>query len=262
LGQTGALVDLVATGARIVEPDRRLMTGELYPPPLDGVSLRNVDPEPLVEGRKGFMVASAESLSYAVAHGVVGDPRAFKRPARVTVPRVLPTEDVLVVRKKAQKKGPAPRDFAPDKPPAPQPWSGATTLELHSGLPNGEIQDGAAKGKANKAGVAVVLGDLDEVRSLSDKLVGSQLPVRAVIAPYIPSQVVSALASEGVASFEVPSSSLTAIGKQKKLSLPKASTWGESVAATAGTSKVKLKWLAVDVEQKWTHAGRSTSAKA
>ncbi|HZO16048.1 MAG TPA: aconitase family protein, partial [Polyangiaceae bacterium] len=113
LGQSGALVDLVATGARIVEPDRRIMTGELYPPPNGVASLRNVDPEPHAYGRPAFMVASAEALSYAVAHGVVGDPRAFKRPARVTVPRILPTEDVLVVRKKAQKKGPAAVPFRP-----------------------------------------------------------------------------------------------------------------------------------------------------
>src|SRR5690606_16764205 len=108
MGASGALVDLVATGARIVEPDRRVMTGEIYPPPKGSVSLRNCDPEPNAHDAPRFLVASAEALSYAVAHGVIGDPRAFKRPARVTVPRVLPTEDVLVVRKKGQKKGPAP----------------------------------------------------------------------------------------------------------------------------------------------------------
>ena len=34
-----------------------------------------------------------------VETGTVGDPRSFKRPVRVTVPRTLPTDDVLVVRK-------------------------------------------------------------------------------------------------------------------------------------------------------------------
>ena len=33
LAQSGALVDLIATGARLIEPDQRLVTGELYPPP-------------------------------------------------------------------------------------------------------------------------------------------------------------------------------------------------------------------------------------
>ena len=44
--------------------------------------------------------ASAETLAYAVATGNVGDPRSFKRPVRVTVPRALPTDDVLILRDK------------------------------------------------------------------------------------------------------------------------------------------------------------------
>jgi homoaconitase/3-isopropylmalate dehydratase large subunit len=257
LGQSGALVDLVATGARIVEPDRRVMTGELYPPPEVGVALRNADPEPHDGVHRSFMVASAETLSYAVAQGSVGDPRGFKRPARVTVPRVLPTEDVLVVRKKAMKKGPGMTRFEPSKPVPPMPWKGLTTLVVCKGLPNGAIDDA---GKKKAGGIAVVLAELDEVRSLSDSInQGSE--VRAVIAPYIPSQVVSSLAAEGIASFQATSSAVGTIGKQKQLSLPKATSWGEDTAATAGRIKVKLKWLAIDREQGWTHAGRATTGK-
>ncbi len=262
LGQSGALVDLVATGARIVEPDRRIMTGELYPPPSGSASLRCSDPEPHTNGGSQYMVASAQALSYAVAHGVVGDPRAFKRPARVTVPRVLPTEDVLVVRKKAQKKGPAAKPFnAGDLPPL-QPWKGATTLDVFSGVPNGHEESGSKK---KQGGIAVVLAELDEVRSISEQVItlGSSAkqdnPVRAVIAPYIPSQVVSALASEGIASFQASASAVTTLAKQKQLSLPKTSAWGDATAATAGKSKLELKWLAIDREQKWTHSGRSTT---
>ncbi|HET9955329.1 MAG TPA: aconitase family protein, partial [Polyangiaceae bacterium] len=46
LAQSGALVDLIATGARLIEPDPRLVTGELYPPLGSGLSLRTFDPEP------------------------------------------------------------------------------------------------------------------------------------------------------------------------------------------------------------------------
>src|SRR4029078_11964532 len=46
LAQSGALVDLIATGARLVEPDMRVITGEFYPPPGGGLSLRTYDPEP------------------------------------------------------------------------------------------------------------------------------------------------------------------------------------------------------------------------
>ncbi len=258
LGQTGALVDLVATGARVIEPDRRLMTGELYPPREGAVSLRNADPEPHTDTSPAFMVASPESLAYAVAHGVIGDPRAFKRPARVTVPRVLPTEDVLVVRRKSQKKGPSPRPFGPTELPPLMPWKGPTTLAVHHGVPNGEILGEAPN---SKNAIAVVVEQLDEVRTVCEAAsLGSS--IRALIAPYIPSQVVSVLASEGIASFQAGAAAISALGKQKKLNLPKTSAWGKTTAATAGKSKVQLRWLAVDREQRWTHAGRSTAAKS
>src|SRR6202035_2126065 len=80
--------------------DGRVMTGGIYPPPsTGGLSLRTCDPEPRGSGRTPFVVASAETLAYAVASGEMGDPRSFKRPVRVTVPRALPTDDVLVARK-------------------------------------------------------------------------------------------------------------------------------------------------------------------
>ncbi len=100
LAAEGALSDLIATGARIVEPDGRIATGELYPPPSPGLSLQSFDagkPTPNV------LVASPETLTYAVATGALGDPRGFKRPVRVTVPRALPTDDVLIVREGAKK---------------------------------------------------------------------------------------------------------------------------------------------------------------
>ncbi|MBW2457996.1 MAG: 3-isopropylmalate dehydratase [Deltaproteobacteria bacterium] len=265
LGQSGALVDLVATGARIIEPDRRIMTCELYPPPTDSASLRNADPEPHSDDRPSFLVGSAEALSYAVAHGVVGDPRAFKRPARVTVPRVLPTEDVLVVRKKAQKKGPPAVPFVPTPLPPATAWTGSTTLDVHHGMPNGAMLQpppikGNAAAKAKKAAsLAVVLEGLDDVRFLSEA-VTTGATIRAVIASYIPSQVVSALASEGVASFQASATAVAALRKQKKLNLPKSSSWGDRTAATAGKTRVQLKWLAIDLEQKWTQAGRITKA--
>lgn len=95
LAAEGALGDLIATGARLVEPDGRVSAGELYPPPASGRSLQSFDPGPRA---RPAVVASPETLAYAVATGALGDPRGFKRPVRVTVPRALPTDDVLVAR--------------------------------------------------------------------------------------------------------------------------------------------------------------------
>lgn len=100
LSASGALADLVATGARLVEPDSRLSDGTLYPPPKEGVSLRTMEPSGTGTGRAPFVSASVETVAYAVATGEVGDPRGFKRPVRgVTMPRTLPTDDVLIVRR-------------------------------------------------------------------------------------------------------------------------------------------------------------------
>jgi aconitate hydratase len=95
LAAEGALADLIATGARIVEPDARIATGELYPPPPSGLSLQSFD---TTKPTERCIVASQETLVYAVATGKLGDPRGFKRPVRVSVPRTLPTDDVLIVR--------------------------------------------------------------------------------------------------------------------------------------------------------------------
>ncbi len=46
LAGAGALTDLIATGARLLEPDARVASGVLYTPPLSGVSIRTCDPEP------------------------------------------------------------------------------------------------------------------------------------------------------------------------------------------------------------------------
>jgi aconitate hydratase len=100
LAAEGALTDLVATGARFVEPDRRLFEGTLHPPLAGGESVRTagLDPDAVVPRRP--LVVSPDTLAFAAATGEVGDPRGFKRPVRVSVPLSLPTDDVLVLRDK------------------------------------------------------------------------------------------------------------------------------------------------------------------
>lgn len=107
LSAQGALRDLVACGARIVEPDPKLLTGELYAPPpgCDGTDAISV--VSFVEsgqGSPGRFTVGPEALALAVATGHVADPRAWKRPARVTLPRTLPTDDVLLVRGRARAR--------------------------------------------------------------------------------------------------------------------------------------------------------------
>lgn len=260
LAQSGALVDLVATGARVLEPDRRVVTSEIYPPPPGGVSMRTADPEPRVPGKPSFVVASAETLAYAVATGAVGDPRSFKRPVRVTVPRALPTDDVLILRDKKGEQTPAKK--APALP-IPSPWRASATLDLVEGVPlviPPPAHLGAPRdpGDEARAGVALLLSTLDEVRAAVER--AADLPaLRAVIAPFVPSTAVSTLASEGIAAFTIDGAALETIKGQASFTLPPPNQWGDTVSAQFGKSKVSVVWLANGVERAWTHAGTARS---
>jgi aconitate hydratase len=103
--RSGALAELVATGARVLEADGRLLTQELYSPLPGELSLRSFDPASTARAEQRALVASAETLAFAVATGALGDPRGFKRPARVVVPRELPTDDALIVRRERSLVG-------------------------------------------------------------------------------------------------------------------------------------------------------------
>ena len=262
LARAGALVDLVATGARILEPDRRLLTGEIYPPPRAGTSVRTADPEPRAPGTSPFIVASAETVAYAVATGAIGDPRSFKRPVRVTVPRALPTDDVLILRDKkgeqsASKKAPA--------PPGAVGWRAPASLDLLEGVPArpaslaGAPARPATAGGAEPRGAALLLSTLDEVRAATERpndLAG----VRAVIAPFIPSGIVAALAADGIAAFSAGADAHRALQGQPSISLPAGTQWGDSVPVVTPAGKVDLAFLAVGAERGWVVAGTARGA--
>jgi aconitate hydratase len=273
LAGTGALTDLIATGARLIEPDARVVSGELYGPPRVGVAMRTCDPEPRVAGRRAAVVASAETLAYAVATGEVGDPRSFKRPVRVTVPRALPTDDVLVARRvergedgtsvASPRRG---RDSAtPDRSPrreAPSPghgWRAAQTLELvdgatfsASGLRAMEGPAGTV-GNGRSSGVAVVCATLDEVRDLSARAHEIAPYARAVLAPYIPGGLVALLSAAGIAAIRLDLLAARGLRGQRTIALPPASQWPERAAATVtvGANRLPLTWLARGAERAW-----------
>ena len=243
--KVSALVDLVSSGARLVEPDQRLLSGELYPPPAEGLSMRTFDPEPRSPTSQRFIVASAETLAYAVAYGKVGDPRSFKRPVRVTVPRTLPTDDVLVVRKgKARSKAPA------AEPPsesglATAAWNEATDLAI------------VAARTTPAEPSALVANDLDDVRWIARNAAALSPNVRAVISTHIPSGTVPVLAGLGILALVTDDAQVASLSDQPSISIPAPETWdGErTIRAGLGKSHIDLEWLAVDAERKWTAAG-------
>ncbi len=259
LASSGALTDLIATGARLVEPDARVMSGALYPPPGKGaLSLRATDPEPLLPGRPSFVIASAETLAYAVAAGEMGDPRLFKRPVRVTVPRVLPTDDVLVARERradTAKKSVATPVPAATANGASGSWKAAQTLEL--------VDAPTYLGKRAALGpsIAVVCSTLDQVRYLAAQ--GPEIAghVRAVLAPFIPSGIVALLSGAGIAALQLDAGGVKGLRDEKVLALPPPSRWASDRTATVvtvgggGKTRVALTWLASVVERGWAGAG-------
>lgn len=250
LAQAGALVDLIATGARLIEPDQRLLTGELYPPPAGGVSLRTFDPEPGAASSPKFVVGSAETLAYAVATGTIGDPRSFKRPVRITVPRTLPTDDVLIVRrakakqKDAEGQRAASADFA-----APVGWKNAAELPLVHGR------------RTPREPSALLLESIDDVRWVARRAPELCATVRAVIASHIPSGSVPLLAGVGILALAASEESIAALKSHGSLRFPDPKEWnGKGITALAGPTPVELVWLAVGSEREWTASGTARPA--
>ncbi|MBV9946757.1 MAG: 3-isopropylmalate dehydratase [Myxococcales bacterium] len=265
LAGAGALTDLIATGARLVEPDARIAWGALYPPARVGASLRTCDPEPRLARQRGqgrALVASAETLAFAVATGVVGDPRAFKRPVRVTVPRALPTDDVLVSRK-GERNGAAQDGQARRLDRAVAAWRAAQVLDLVDSAALADVAPSPAKGPGG--GIAVVCATLDEVRDLATRAPDVASAVRAVLAPYIPSALVALLSAAGIAALRIDAAAAKSLQGQKTIALPAPAQWAERQATTVnvGAAKLPLTWLALGAERAWaTGAARPSAAAA
>jgi len=261
LSRSGALSDLLATGARLVEPDARVVSGELYVPARAGEAMRTCDREPGLPARRCAIVASAETLAYAVATGQIGDPRTFKRPVRVTVPRALPTDDVLVARKAGRgESGAAASPGGRETVALAYAWKSPLTLDLVDGADCIDLLEslngtGHREGAQTngRAGIAIVCATLDEVRGLcarAQEIAGS---VRAVMAPYIPGPLVAIFSAAGIAAIRLDGASPRGIKGQATIALPPLSQWPEGKATTisVGAAKLPLTWLALGTERVW-----------
>jgi aconitate hydratase len=246
LAHSGSLVDLIATGARLIEPDQRLITGELYPPGDHCVSIRTFDPAPGVPEAQRFIVASAETLAYAVATGEIGDPRSFKRPVRVTVPRALPTDDVLVIRKQKKTAGPNGAEAESLQPgPPPADWSAEQTFALTTVM------------RPHKEPNAFVAKDADAVRWAAQNASRLTPALRVLIAPSLPAGIVALFAGMGVLTLHASDADIKKLCAAATLTVPKSDSWrnAKSVSIKISGSSLDLSWPAHRVEREWTLAG-------
>jgi aconitate hydratase len=249
LAHSGALVDLIATGARLIEPDQRLITGELYPPGENCISIRTFDPAPGTPPSQASIVASAETLAFAVATGEIGDPRSFKRPVRVTVPRALPTDDVLVIRKQKKTKGEGAEHDVLVPVAATQAWNGDSTLTITS-----------AKTSQQKPN-AFLAQDADAVRWAVQNAGRLTPGLRVLIAPWLPAGVVSVFAGMGVLTLLASDGELKKLAEQSELTVPNAEGWrtAQTVTVKVGSESIALQWPARGPERAWTLAGTAVA---
>ena len=254
LGAGGALTDLVATGARIVEPDHRIAQGTMYPPVPGGLSVRTFEMEPRFGAAPGHVVASAETVAAVVAAGEIADPRTFKRPVRVTVPRVLPTDDVLVVR---DRKG---TEAAPKKEStelaAVTPWKAPLALD---------VIDAAALGQGSPDKPCLVVASTPEHlrATLSCVLEARAATVRAVVASPMPTPVATVLAAAGILPLEAEGAkALAGLKATKPVQVPAPSSLGDAAFSLAiGASKLSVIARVNAGERQWIAAGGVRASK-
>jgi aconitate hydratase len=250
MAQSDALSDLIATGARLIEPDYRVLSAELYPPAKDSLSIRTYDGEPGRADGSGFIVASAETLAYSVATGAIGDPRSFKRPVRITVPRVLPTEDVLVVRKQRSKGKRAEADSAP-----PQPATERRARAWQSELPLGVV---TALTQPTQP-CACVAGNLQDLEWFAGRASSFVPALRVVVAPFVPSGWITLFSACGVMSLEADEGQMSTLQKARHLTVTPPDRWRERVPVTVDGQTLELRWGATPEERRWAVSGTPLS---
>jgi aconitate hydratase len=246
MAQSDALGDLIATGARLIEPDYRVLSAELYPPAKGSLSIRTFDGEPGPNEGGGFIVASAETLAYSVASGSIGDPRSFKRPVRITVPRLLPTEDVLVVRKQRAKSK---RAEADSSPPAPAPERRAR--DWQSELPLGVVT--ALEPPTQPC--ACVAGNLQDLEWFAGRVSSFVPALRVVVAPFVPSGWITLFSACGVLSLEADEGQMSTLQKARQLTVTPPERWQERVPVTVDGQTLELRWGATPEERRWAVSG-------
>jgi aconitate hydratase len=253
MAQSDALSDLIATGARLIEPDYRVLSAELYPPPKGSLSIRTYDGEPGRAEGGGFIVASAETLAYSVASGTIGDPRSFKRPVRITVPRLLPTEDVLVVRKQRVKGKRAEADSAP---PPHVPEKRARTWQNE--LPLGVVTALAPPTQP----CACVAGNLQDLEWFAGRASSFLPALRVVVAPFVPSGWITLFSACGVLSLEADEGQMLTLQKARYLTVTPPDRWQERVPVTVDGQTLELRWGATPEERRWAVSGTLSNGHA
>jgi len=162
------------------------------------------------------------------------------------VPRTLPTDDVLIVRKGKSKQ----KDAESSRGVAPEPlrrygWSEAATLSVV-----------AERGRPDSP-CALVFESLDDVRWAARRAPELSANVRAVIAPHIPAGTVPIFAGLGILALRAEPDAIKRLRAQSSLGLPHPTLWDgkQQIVASSGSASIDLTYLAIGPEREWTTSG-------
>jgi len=153
LALSGALADLIAAGARILESACGPCVGVGQAPPSGGVSLRTCNRN--FEGRSGtgdagVYLVSCEAAAAAALTGKITDPRDLGEPTAVDVPRRFLVDDSMIIPPPAQREqmqlvmGPNIKPF-PAASPLPDEIMGEVLLRLGDNVTTDHIMPAGAK---------------------------------------------------------------------------------------------------------------------
>jgi aconitate hydratase len=153
LAVSGALADLIAAGARILESACGPCVGVGQAPSSGGVSLRTCNRN--FEGRSGtgdagVYLVSCEAAAAAALSGKITDPRDLGEPIAVDVPRRFLVDDSMIIPPPAQREqvqlvmGPNIKPF-PAASPLPDEIMGEVLLRLGDNVTTDHIMPAGAK---------------------------------------------------------------------------------------------------------------------
>lgn len=153
LAANGALADLVASGARILECACGPCVGVGQAPPSGGVSLRTSNRN--FEGRSGtadarVYLVSCEAAAAAALTGVITDPRHLGEPVVVAMPETFTVDDRMIIPPPVGKEN-IPLVMGPNIKPLPQARplaneiKGEVLLKLGDNITTDHIMPAGAK---------------------------------------------------------------------------------------------------------------------
>ncbi len=153
IAKNGALTDMIAAGARVIEVACGPCIGMGQAPPSGGVSVRSFNRN--FEGRSGtadaqVYLSSPETAIATAIHGVISEPREFGEPIIIKYPKRFTVDDSMIIPPSERPeeviivRGPNIKPL-PKKEPLPDTLTGEVLLKAGDNITTDHIMPAGAK---------------------------------------------------------------------------------------------------------------------